>query len=88
MQVNFIFKDVKIYQNQDLIITSLIRDKFFILNLSSVTSNIAFRVKLIKLTESVKLISILINLFKLVKLTIELLIELESLIYNNKLIHN
>ena len=75
---------MKIYQNQDLIITDFIRDKSFVLNSSSVTNNIAFRVKSVKLTESVKLMSILINLSNLTKSSI----ELESSTHNNKLIHN
>ena len=79
---------MKIHQNWDLIITDFIRDKFFILNLSSVTSDIAFRVKLVKLTESVKLTSISVNLSKLAKLIIKLSIELESSICNNKLVYN
>ena len=75
---------MKIYWDQDLIITSFIKDKSFVFNLSSVTNNIAFKVKLVKLTESVKLTSIFINLFNLTKL----LIELESSTHNNKLICN
>ena len=91
LQVNFIFKEIKIYQNQDLIITSFIKDKSFVLNLFLVTSNITFKAKLVKLTISVKLMSILTNLSKLSKLarsTIELIIEQESSIYNNKLFCN
>ena len=75
---------MKIYQNQDLIITSFIRDKSFILNSSLVTDNIAFRVKLVKLTESVKLMSILINLSNLAKSSM----KLEPSTCNNKLICN
>ena len=91
LQVNFIFKEEKIYQNQDLIITSFIRDKLFVLNLFLVISNIAFRAKSIKLTVLVKLMSIFTNLsklFKLARLTIESAIEQESSICNNKLICN
>ena len=91
LQVNFIFKEVKIYQNQDLIITSFIRDKSFILNSSLIISNIAFRAKSVKLTVLVKLMSIFTNLSKLSKLArliIELTIEQESSTYNNKLIYN
>ena len=82
---------MKIHQNQDLIITSFIRDKSFILNLSLVTSDIAFRAKLIKLTILVKLISISANsskLFKLARLTTESVIEQESSTCNDKLIYN
>ena len=89
--VNFIFKRVKIHQNQDLIITNFIREKSFVLNLFLVTDNIAFRAKLVKLTVSVKLMSISTNSSKLSKLarsTMELTIEQEPSICNNKLICN
>ena len=82
---------MKIYWDWDLIITGFIRDMSFILNSSLVTSDIAFRAKLIKLTISVKLMSISANLsklFKLARLTIESAIEQESSICNDKLICN
>ena len=82
---------MKIHWDWDLIITSFIREKSFIFNLSSVISNITFRAKLTKLTILVKLMSISTNLSKLSKLartTIELTIEQESSTYNNKLIYN
>ena len=82
---------MKIHQNQDLIITSFIREKSFVLNLFLITDDIAFRAKLVKLTILVKLISISANLFKLFKLarsTMKSAIEQESSICNNKLIYN
>ena len=82
---------MKIYQNQDLIVTSFIREKLFILNSSLVTSDIAFRAKLIKLTILTKLMSISANsskLSKLARLTIKSAIEQESSTHNNKIIYN
>ena len=82
---------MKIHQNQDLIITDFIRRKSFILNSSLVTDNIAFRAKSVKLTVSVKLMSISANLSKLSKLarlTMKSAIEQEPLTYNDKLIYN
>ena len=84
LQINFIFKEIKIHQNQDLIVTNFIKNKLFILNLSLVTNNIAFRVKSVKLTKLVKLMSILTNLFNLTKS----LMKLESSTHNNKLTYN
>ena len=82
---------MKIHQDQDLIITGFIREKSFVLNLSLVTGDIAFRAKSVKLTVSVKLMSILTNsskLSKLARLTIKSTIEQESSTHNNKLICN
>ena len=82
---------MKIYQDQDLIITDFIREKSFVLNLSLVINNIAFRAKSVKLTILVKLMFISVNLsklFKLARLIIKSAIEQESSTYNNKLIYN
>ena len=91
LQVNFTFKRVKIHWDQDLIVTGFIREKSFVLNLSPVTDDIAFRAKSVKLTVSVKLMSIPANSPKLPKLarsTMESTIEQEPPTCNNKLIHN
>ena len=82
---------MKIHQDWDLIVTSFIRGKLFILNSSLVTGDIAFRAKSAKLTVSVKLMSIPANspkLSKLARSTMESAIEQESSTHNNKLIHN
>ena len=82
---------MKIHWNQDLIITGFIREKSFVLNSSLVTDNIAFRTKSVKLTVSIKLMSISANsskLSKLARLTMKLIIEQEPSTHNNKLIYN
>ena len=75
---------MKIYWNWDLIIIDFIRDKSFVLNLSSVTNNIAFKVKLIKLTELIKLMFISANSSNLAKSSM----KLKPSTYNDELICN
>ena len=50
--VNFTFKRVKIHWDKVLVTTSFVRGKSFILNLSSVISDITFRAESAKLTIS------------------------------------
>ena len=50
LQVNFTFKRMKIHWDKVLVTTSFVRGKLFILNLSSIISDIAFRAESAKLT--------------------------------------